>query len=156
MKQLSKKMNRKDFLTATTGLMATALVSGIAAADKKDEHAGHHMHHDQIKHAALIASALDCLNKAQICVDHCIDSLRAKDLSLVDCLASAREMIPLCTTLSALATYESKQLSAFAKVCISACTDCMKECDKHAKMHQACADCAQSCRNCISECKKVA
>jgi len=147
---MKKNLNRKDFLLVSAGLAATAMVSRIGATE------GHKHHDGNAKHAALISAAMDCLNKSQICLDHCIVSLREKDLSLVECLASVREMIPICSTLGSLAAYDSKRLSAFAKVCIAACQDCMKECEKHSKKHQSCKDCADSCKACISECKKVA
>ncbi|GKT11528.1 MAG: hypothetical protein ISEC1_P0492 [Thiomicrorhabdus sp.] len=36
----------------------------------------------------------------------------------------------MCTTLSKLATYQSKYLVALAKICIDVCKDYQKECKK--------------------------
>lgn len=159
MKKLDSNLDRKKFLMASAGVVATALLSGLDAAEnskdagKKDEHQHHHQ--SGSKNAALVAAANDCVGKAEICVNHCIESFRAKDTSLIECMASVREMIPLCQGLSALAAYESAYLKDYAKICIQACESCIKECDKHAQHHQACADCAASCKKCIEECKKV-
>jgi len=151
MKTQKSRIDRKEFLVASTGLVASAMVSGLNASPNEHAH-----HHADAKYGALIASAVDCLAKAEICANHCIASLKQKDLSLVDCLDEVREMLPLCSTLSTLAAYESKHLAAFARICISACGECMKECNKHAKTHKTCADCAEACKACIAECKKVA
>jgi len=155
MKDLKTKMNRKNFLAATAGLAAAATVTKLWAADKEDPHAHHHNHMGGSKYAALVASANDCAGKAEICMNHCIASLKEKDLSLVDCLASVRDMIPLCQGLSSLGASESKYLKEYAKLCIKACEDCIKVCKKHADKHQVCADCADACKKCADECRKV-
>lgn len=159
MKKLNSKLDRKNFLLASAGVVATAMVSNLNGAESKDkgsENAHKHHHHSAAKYAALVAAANDCVGKAEICVNHCIESIKGKDLALVDCLSSVREMIPLCQGLSALAAYESKYLQSYAKICIQACEACIKECKKHADKHQFCADCAESCKKCIEECKKIA
>ncbi|MDH4200735.1 MAG: four-helix bundle copper-binding protein [Spirochaetia bacterium] len=154
MNKLSKKVNRKNFLAGAAGIAATAMVSNLWAGEKADLHAHHHM--GGSKNAALVAAANDCMGKAEICLNHCISSLKEKDLSLLDCLASVRDMVPLCQGLGSLAASESRYLANYMKVCIAACEDCIKVCKKHADKHQVCADCAEACKKCSDECKKAA
>ncbi|MDH4262636.1 MAG: four-helix bundle copper-binding protein [Spirochaetia bacterium] len=155
MKKLEKKINRKKFLAGAAGIAATALASKLWAVETNDPHEHHHQHGSS-KNAALIAAANDCTGKAEICLDHCISTLKEKDLSLVDCMTSVRDMIPLCQGLSSLAASESKYLANYMKICITACDDCIKACKKHADKHQVCADCAEACKKCADECRKLA
>lgn len=114
-------------------------------------HSGHKM-----ADMALIDAANSCLKHGEICMDHCIELVKAGDTSIAACLASVSEMLASCAAISKLAAYQSVHLPAFAKACIAVCEDCEKECRRHEDKHIECKNCAESCKECIAACKKVA
>lgn len=161
-------MDRRSFFAATlaagAGIAATSLGSRRASADDAksgDGHAGHDMEHMGQDHSALalhqelIDVALKCVNRGDVCVNHCLTSLATGDTSLKDCIRSVSAMLPMCSALAKLAALNSSRLRDVAKVCMDICDDCQKECDKHAEHHAACKACAQSCGECIDACKKL-
>lgn len=167
--------DRRAVLTASlagaVGLAAMA-ASGARAADDnehhgdhgaaKDEHAGHgeHAEHHAThgaapKHQALIDSALKCVGRGEVCVDHCLALMATGDTSLKDCMRSVQIMMPMCSALMRAAAFDTPRLKEIAKVCLDICADCEKECKKHAEHHAACKACMESCADCAAECKKV-
>lgn len=118
-----------------------------------DPHAGHHA--GPAKYQALIDSAMKCINRGEVCINHCVTSMSTGDTSLKDCLRSVSAMLPMCAALARFGALESTRLAELAKLCIDICADCEKECKKHAEHHAACKACGESCAECIAECKKV-
>jgi Cys-rich four helix bundle protein (predicted Tat secretion target) len=118
-----------------------------------EEHEEHE--HGTAPHQALIDAALNCVNRGEVCVNHCVTMLETGDTSLKDCLRTVSAMLPMCTALAPLAALDAKHLRDFAKVCIEVCTDCEDACKKHQDEHEICKACAQSCAECIEECKKL-
>ncbi|MGE0054477.1 MAG: four-helix bundle copper-binding protein [Hyphomicrobium sp.] len=157
------RADRRAFLLA--GLMATAGIAtgskNLMAADEHEhhgdhaEHMGGHDHSAPAAHQALIDAALKCVNKGEVCTNHCITMLGNGDTSLKDCIRTVAAMMPMCEALAKLAALESSHLKDLAKVCSDVCEDCQKECKKHAEHHAACKACAESCQECIDACKKV-
>ena len=132
---------------------ATATLAASNAFASSDDHKHHH--HAMNPHGDLINAALDCVKKGTACSDHCIKLVKQKDTSIADCLAAVNDMLPMCETLSKLATSQSDHLKDFAKVCIAVCEDCEKECKAHEDKHVECRECMKSCAHCIKECKKL-
>lgn len=137
---------------------ATAVVASKSAIAADNGHA-HHKHHN---HGAMgqanqeiIDTAMHCIKTGEACLDHCIMLIKDGDTEMAKCLETVTEMLPMCTALSKLATYQSKHLVALAKVCIDVCKDCKKECDKHKDKHDTCKACAESCDECIKACEKI-
>lgn len=159
-KSESIEMDRRAIVAAVA-----AGISGLTAAatlvHAADEHAGHAEHqagHDHAAgavHQALIDLALKCVNRGEVCTDHCLAMLSKGDTSLKDCIRTVAAMMPLCEGLAKLAAQNSPRLPALAKLCADVCEDCEKECKKHAEHHAVCKACADSCRECIDACKKV-
>lgn len=164
--------DRRTMLTASLagalGLAALATSATGAEEDHskhhgghgaaKDEHAGHGdhaMHMAAPKHQALIDTALKCVGRGEVCVDHCLALMATGDTSLKDCLRSVQIMMPMCSALIRAAATDTPRLKEIAKVCLDICADCEKECKKHAEHHAACKACMESCADCIAECKKV-
>lgn len=141
-------MGRRELLTGATAVMAMA-GSNMAFAQMD------HQHHHSNPHEAAIDAALDCLKKGQACLDHCMILFKKGDNSVAACADTVNEMLAMCSTLSKMASYQSKHLKAFAKVCIATCKDCRKECRKHEDKHAECKACADSCKNCIAQCEKL-
>jgi Cys-rich four helix bundle protein (predicted Tat secretion target) len=146
-------IDRRAVLAAGAGF-AAALAAGTAHAAGEHDH---HMDHGATApHQAVIDAALACVNRGDVCADHCIALLGKGDTAMADCLHSVSVMLPMCATLAKLAALDAKRLGEFAKVCIDVCADCEAECKKHAEKHAACKACADSCASCIKACKTLA
>jgi len=145
-------MNRRQFVAAGTAA-AVLLASNTATAASHDHG---HMSMEMKKNETLIDAALDCVKEGELCVAHCIVTLKDGDTKLAKCLETAQAAVEACQLLSSYAAGNSKHLKALAKLCIDVCGDCSKECEKHAKKHPSCKACMESCDQCIKACKKVA
>jgi Cys-rich four helix bundle protein (predicted Tat secretion target) len=160
--------DRRTILTASfAGALGLAALTAAPAraqddhqhhgdhAAAKDEHAGHAGHAAALKHQALIDSALKCVGRGEVCVEHCLTLMSTGDTSLKDCMRAVQVMMPMCSTLMRAAAYDTARLKEIAKVCLDICADCEKECKKHAEHHAVCKACMESCADCVAECKKV-
>ena len=109
---------------------------------------GSTMDHSHMQHgnpnSAVIDTALDCVKNGQACLDHCIELFKMGDNSVANCADKVTEMLAMCNALSQMASYQSKHLAKFAKVCAAVCKDCKKACDEH-----------QACKACIKVCEKI-
>jgi Cys-rich four helix bundle protein (predicted Tat secretion target) len=151
-------MTRRSFGLATTGLLATAAGATTLSAQTTHDHGASHDAggtHQGAAHKALVEAALHCVNKGEVCLNHCVTQMGSGDTSLKDCLATVAVMLPMCTTLARVAAMDAKRLKDIAAVCIDICRDCEEECRKHEQHHAECKACAESCAACIAECKKV-
>lgn len=136
-------------------LVATSAVLAAAPALSKMDHS-HHQHMNMgTLNKALIKIANECAQHGDECIDHCIELFKTGDTSLANCADTVNEMIVMCRALAKMATYQSEDLKAVAKICISVCQRCVDECSKHEDKHPNCKACADSCRECIKECKKI-
>jgi Cys-rich four helix bundle protein (predicted Tat secretion target) len=147
-------MNRRDILK-TTGAIALAALASEALA--KEEH--HHDHaasgHEGMKNPnlKLISTASDCIVKGGLCIDHCLMLLADGEKEMAACARSVHQVLALCGALQQMASYQSPQLKALAKVAMEGCKECEDECRKHEKKHAVCHDCAEACAACYKECK---
>jgi len=148
--ELPENSSRRNLLLGATAVTA-ALASGASFASSEHEH----HHHGANSNTDLIDAALDCVKKGEACNDHCIELVKSGDTSIAECLDTVSVMLPMCSTLSKLASAQSKHLAEFAKVCIAVCEDCEKECKKHEDKHAECKACMKSCGDCIKQCKKI-
>ena len=144
-----KEFTRRDLLKGAVAASAV-MASGTALASSND-----HSHHHN-SNSGVVDTALDCVKNGQTCLDHCIQLFKQGDNSVANCADKVTEMLAMCTALSQMASYQSKHLADFAKVCATVCKDCKKACEEHADKHQACKDCAESCEKCIKACEKIA
>ena len=141
--------SRRDILLGATAVAATlATETAFSATEHK------HVHHKN-KHTEIIDAALDCLKTGQACNDHCIELIKMGDTTIAECMDVLTESLAMCNALAQMASYQSEHLPALAKVCISVCEDCEKECRKHEDKHAECKACADSCNECIDACKKI-
>lgn len=139
---------------AALGLAVAATVTATAAAAGEDhEHEGHYM--GPPKHEPLVAAALECVKRGELCSDHCLMMLGMGNTELKDCMRSVQTMLPMCQALARLAALDATRLKAFAAVCRDVCADCEEACKKHADKHALCKACMESCAACIKECKAV-
>ena len=116
----------------------------------------HEHHHTMSKNADLVAAAADCVQKGQVCLNHCLYLLGQGNQEMAACATSVNQMLALCGSLQALANQESAYLPALAKIAMDACHKCEDECKKHADKHEACKACGESCDACARACKKIA
>jgi Cys-rich four helix bundle protein (predicted Tat secretion target) len=128
-------------------LAGTVLTSCNWADAQNTGHEGHGGT-SPAKYQDLIDAALACVNRGEVCIDHCIKYLGTGDTSLKDCMNSVVTMLPF-------AALDSPRLKEVTKLCVDICTDCEKECRKHDQRHVACKNCADSCAAFIKEGKKV-
>ncbi len=143
-----ENINRRKLLVGTAAVAAAMAGSNVIASDD-------HKHHHAAKHNDLVVSALDCIKTGEACSHHCIQLIKDGDNSVAECLEIVEQMLPMCRTLSSLASADSRHLYAFAQVCAAVCKDCEKECEVHADMHAECKACMESCTACIKECEKL-
>lgn len=141
--------SRRKLLAGAGATLAMAATAPTMAAG------GHHHHHDSLDNGVVEAS-LHCLKTGQACLNHCMGEFKAGNAEMADCAASVQEMLAMCATMSQMASLESRHVKKVADACIAVCDDCIEACNRHAKKHQVCKDCAQACKDCIKEMKKVA
>lgn len=145
--------SRRNVLLGATAVAAAASMGMSGSANAAMDHSHHMMHAIPADRQKVIDASLDCVKAGQECVQHCIDMFKMKDTSMAVCADTVQEMLATCNALSQLASYDSKHLKDFAKICINVCKDCKKECDVHADKHSACKACAESCDDCIKACE---
>jgi len=152
-------MNRREALKTTGALALSAFVADAMATEhdhsKMHEHAA--MVHEGMKkpYLKLIQTTGDCIQKGQLCIDHCLMLLADGDKEMAACARSVHQMLALCTALQQLASYQSKQVKAVALIAMDMCKECEDECRKHEKKHAVCHDCAEACAACSKACKNV-
>ncbi len=142
-------MNRREVLLGTAALVGAAVMANAQAAE-------HEHHHHGGPDTALAAAVADCVQKGQVCLDHCLDLLGKGEKDMAACAKSVNQMLALCTALQQLANQQSAYLPKLAAIAMEACQACEKECKKHADRHEACKACGESCAACYKECKKIA
>ncbi|MDO8988097.1 MAG: four-helix bundle copper-binding protein [Sideroxyarcus sp.] len=146
-------MNRRELLLGAAAMAATA-TAGQAFAAEHD----HSMHNHQAmasRNDSLIAAAADCVLKANLCLQHCLDLLGKGDSSMAACAKSSSQTAAVCTALQQLAMADSKHLPKLARATMDVCKECEEECRKTEK-HPECKACKEACAACYAECKKVA
>jgi Cys-rich four helix bundle protein (predicted Tat secretion target) len=154
---LSRRAVLGVVLTSGTAVLA----AGVAVAADEGSHegsfsgAGDAIMQGGAKYQTVINKALACVNKGEVCLNHCITSLSTGDTMMKDCAKLVAAILPMCAGLAKLAALETPRLKEYAKVCMDACADCEKECRKHEKMHEICKACAEACADCIKECKTL-
>ncbi len=144
-------MNRRELLLGAAAMAATATAGKAFAA----EHQHEHQHMTPFHHDKLIATASDCVLKANICVQHCIVAMGQGEKELAACAESSSMIVAICTALQQMASADFKHLPQLAKVAMDVCKDCEDECKKHEK-HPECKACGEACAACYKECKKIA
>lgn len=115
----------------------------------------HHEHAASKRNDKLIAAAAHCVEKANICLQHCIARLGRGDTELAACAGSASQVMAICAALESLAAGESRHLPALARAAMDVCKDCEEECKK-TDQHPECKACEEACAACHKECQAVA
>jgi Cys-rich four helix bundle protein (predicted Tat secretion target) len=157
----SASLSRRAALGVVLTSGAAVLAAGEApAADEGSfegsySGAGDSIMNGGAKYQSVINKALACVNKGEVCLNHCITSLSTGDTMMKDCAKLVAAILPMCAGLAKLAAMDAPRLKDYAKVCMDACADCEKECRKHEQMHAVCKACAEACAGCIKECKTL-
>ena len=133
--------------------LAAAATTGRAFGTEHD-HSAHDHHAMSSRNDKLIAAA-DCVLKANICLQHCLDLLGQGDKSMAACSKSSSQVAAVCTALQQLASAESKHLPRFSRAAMDVCKECEEECKKTEK-HPECKACKETCTACYKECRKIA
>jgi Cys-rich four helix bundle protein (predicted Tat secretion target) len=140
------------------GALSVSLVSAACLPEWAEAQNADHAAHaaaGPAKYQDLIDAALMCVNRGEVCIDHCTKQLGTGDTSLKDCMNSVATMLPMCTAVARFAAFDAPRLKEVTKLCVDVCTDCEKECRKHEQHHVICKNCADSCAAFIREGKKV-
>jgi Cys-rich four helix bundle protein (predicted Tat secretion target) len=151
-------MTRRDVLLASAALAATATAATASSAGEHDAHAATAKYSEAKafkKHAALVATANECLATGQECISHCFETFVAGDTTMAECAFAVEQMLKACDAFSYLAAYDSPHLPAMARVCVSVCEDCERECRKHEDHQAECKACADACAALIRDAKKL-
>lgn len=152
---MNKEMSRRNVLTTAGAAVAASSLVATAAQAKTDHGHSNHMMGDVHKNQAVIDTAMDCLVKGSLCLDHCLELFKAKDTSVAECASQVTMMLPICNTLAKYAMADAVYLKQVARICIDVCSECEKECRKHENTHPQCKACAESCAACIKACKEL-
>jgi Cys-rich four helix bundle protein (predicted Tat secretion target) len=142
-------MDRRTLLLSGVALAGAAMVGSASAMDHV------HHHHDAPANAGLAVAAADCVQKGQVCLNHCLELLGQGEKDMAACAKTVNQMLALCGALQQLANQSSTQLAKLAAIALDACQQCQDECKKHADKHEACKACGESCAACAKECKKL-
>lgn len=147
-------MNRRELLLSSLAMAGAAVVGNAQAAEHK--HDMHEHHHDAAaNNVAVAATAADCLQKGEVCLNHCLDLWAQGEKDMAACAKSVNQLVAMCGALQQLANQNSKHLQKLATVAMAVCKECEQECRKFEK-HETCKACADSCAACYKECKKIA
>ncbi len=149
-------MNRRELLLGGMVLAGAAIAGRAEAAEMAHDHSMHEHHHATATYAALTAAIADCVQKGQVCLNHCLTLLGQGDKVMAACAQSVNQMLAVCGALQELANQDSKQVPRLASIALDVCKQCEDECKKHADKHEQCRACGESCAACYQECKKVA
>ncbi len=145
-------MNRRELLVGGIALAGAAVVGNVQAAMQEHDHS----HHHGAASGALVLAVSDCIQKGEVCLNHCIDLLGQGEKEMAACARTVNEMLAVCGALQKLANQNSKQLAKMAAIAMDVCKQCEDECKKHADKHESCKACGESCAACYTECKKIA
>ena len=146
--QPERGINRREVLLAM-GAVATAAYAGSATAAMP----GHDHSKHKSQHPAVLDATNECTDKGQRCIAHCLVSFVEGDTELAKCASKVHEMQAICGAFSYLVAANSEYSKDYAKICISACEDCEKECREHDE-HFECKDCADACAALVKAIKK--
>lgn len=136
-------MERREFLTVIgTAAAASAVAAAPALADERHDKDG------------IAKSAGNCVSTGEECVAHCLKLFAKGDTTLAQCAISASQLVTVCRALSDLALAKSSYVPALAKVVLTVCNDCEKECRKYEE-HAECKACADACKVCAEDCRKL-
>lgn len=141
-------MNRRELLLGGMALAGAAAVGHAQAGE-------HEHHHGAPAQAGLAAAAADCIQKGEVCLNHCLDMLGQGDKVMAACAKSVSEVLAVCAALQQLANQNSQHTAKFAALAMDVCKQCEDECKKHADKHESCKACGESCAACYKECKKI-
>jgi Cys-rich four helix bundle protein (predicted Tat secretion target) len=145
---------RRNLLIGAAALSTLPGLAVLGRASAEEHSHEHHQHTIDQGRMRVITHAADCVTKGEICIEHCLQLFKAGDTSVAECAETAHEMLASCTAMGKLASYDSRHLKDFMRVCIGVCEDCEKACREHENKHAECKACADSCADCIRVCKE--
>jgi len=141
-------INRREALLAMGAAATVAYAGSATAAMKGHDHSKH-----KPQHEAVLDATNNCTDKGQRCIAHCLVSFVEGDTELAKCASKVHEMQAICGAFSYLVAANSEYSKEYAKICITACEDCEKECREHDE-HFECKDCGDACAALVKAIKK--
>ncbi|MDP3683439.1 MAG: four-helix bundle copper-binding protein, partial [Ignavibacteria bacterium] len=92
-------MNRRELLLSSVALAGAAIIGKAQAAEGHEHH-----HHGAAVNTGLISASSDCVQKGQVCLNHCLDLLGQGDKEMAACAKSVNQMLAICGALQQLAS----------------------------------------------------
>jgi len=149
-------MDRRDFLSATAGSLATVVASSLVGskAFANTEILKHDLvYDDEVIVAALKKVALaaaKCVSAGNACIQHCQEELIQGNKEMATCSLAVHQMVASCGSIAQLASYKAKVIAKFLDGCEEACSNCFKACAEHKAhfdhgMHKECKRCMEAC-----------
>lgn len=144
----AKGISRREVLLAMGAAATTAYAGSAVAATQGHDHSKH-----KPQHGDVLDATNACTDTGQRCIAHCLVSFVEGDTELAKCASKVHEMQAICGAFSYLVASNSEYTREYAKICITACDDCEKECREHDE-HFECKDCADACAALVKAIKK--
>ena len=144
-KENTNHISRRDVLIGMGAAASLAYTGSASSAMPGHDHSTHKTQHEDV-HESL----MDCLEKGEKCISHCLVSFVEGDTELAKCASKVAEMKAVCGGFTYLVASNSEYAKAYSKICAQACKDCAKECREHDEHHE-CRDCAEACEALIED-----
>ena len=145
----NNSISRREVLIGM-GAAASLAYAGSATAAMPGHDPSTHKPPQEDEHEA----GLDCLDKGERCIAHCMTRYVEGDTELAKCASKVTEMIAICNGFTYLVASNSEYAKAYSKICAQACKDCEKECREHDEHHE-CRACAEACEDLVKEISKA-
>ena len=105
--------------------------------------------------ANCIEACFTCVTICTACANACLAEPHVGDLRT--CIRLNLDCADICTATGHIVArqtdYDPDLMHSQLQACITACTVCARECNKHADMHEHCRVCADECRQCAAACE---
>lgn len=144
-------MNRRKAIKQSGLLAATTLVASSISSKSMASSSSNGAH----PFGETIDSTADCIKKAKICRQHCIESLSTGSTMMAECMGAVSEMLVACRAMNDFASQKSTYAKDFVKLCIEACQKCADACKPHRSHHDECRECYEACIKCIKACNLI-
>lgn len=160
-------MERREFLAAAAGSLATAATTGLFstvafASENEIEHKLIVADKRILSKMGVVAkTAAECVAAAQACIQHCNEQLIAGNgKEFANCALASHQMVPVCEMIGTLAAYKAVAISSFLEGCIQVCDTCRLACKEHEMhfshgMHTECKRCMEACAACLKACQEL-
>ncbi|MBW8486435.1 four-helix bundle copper-binding protein [Actinomadura parmotrematis] len=105
----------------------------------------------------VVLALLECAQACTACADACLAEDAVQHMA--KCIRLDLDCADICTvtgrSLSRQTAFDPEVAKALLHACVTACTACAEECDRHAGEHVHCRICAAACHRCAEICRRL-